>query len=279
LHACAEPTIETAQQLMRHPTVQLLVVTGGPGVVKAAMAAGKKVIAAGAGNPPAVVDATADLPAAAQHIVAGASFDNNIICIAEKVVVVEETVCEQLVAEMEHLDCRRLTAAEFTRVEELIFAAHHGPHQAAQIDRRWVGKDAIKILRAARVTATGDPPLALAVVGAEHPLCWTEQMLPVLPIVAAPDVLAAIELAARFERQNRHTAMMHSKNIEMLSLMAQRMDTAIFVKNGSCAAGLGAGGVGYTSFTIASPTGEGLTTARTFCRRRRCVLVGAFRIV
>ena len=279
LHACAEPTLDTAQQLMRHPAVRLLVVTGGPGVVKAAMASGKKVIAAGAGNPPAVVDATADLAAAARHIVAGASFDNNIICIAEKVVIAEAAIREELVAEMVGRGCRVLSAAELSRVEKLIFAEEFGPNRPAKIAKRWVGKDAVKILRAARVTTAGDPPLALALVAPEHPLCWTEQMLPVLPVVDAPDAPTAIEMARRFERENRHTAMMHSRNIEMLSLMAERMDTSIFVKNGSCYAGLGAGGVGHTSFTIASPTGEGLTTARTFCRRRRCVLVGAFRIV
>jgi propionaldehyde dehydrogenase len=129
------------------------------------------------------------------------------------------------------------------------------------------------------VPVQGDPPLALALVPSEHPLVWTEQMLPVLPVVAATDVHAAIEMAVRFEQGNQHTAMMHSRNVEMLSLMARRINTSIFVKNGSCAAGLGGGGEGYTSYTIASPTGEGLTTARSFCRRRRCVLVGAFRIV
>jgi aldehyde dehydrogenase len=145
--------------------------------------------------------------------------------------------------------------------------------------REWIGQDARKILHAARVPASGDPPLALALVPPEHPLCWTEQMLPVLPVVSAPDVERAVELARAFERGNRHTAMMHSRDVQQLSRMASVMDTSIFVKNGSCAAGLGGGGEGYTSFTIASPTGEGLTSARTFCRRRRCVLVGAFRIV
>jgi aldehyde dehydrogenase len=279
LHACAEPSIESAQQLMKHPDVRLLVVTGGPGVVKAAMNSGKKVIAAGAGNPPAVVDATADLTAAAECIIAGASFDNNIICVAEKVVVVEESVHAALVDRMRSQGCRVLQAEELSRVEALLIKELPGANRPAVLDRRWIGKDAVKILRAAGVAATGDPPLALALVPPEHPLNWTEQMLPILPIVSAPSCEEAIAMAQRFERGNRHTAMMHSKNIDMLSRMATVMDCAIFVKNGSCAAGLGAGGEGYTSFTIASPTGEGLTNARTFCRRRRCVLVGSFRIV
>jgi acyl-CoA reductase-like NAD-dependent aldehyde dehydrogenase len=279
LHACAEPTIQSAEQLMRHPGTRLLVVTGGAAVVKAALNAGKKVIAAGAGNPPVVVDATADLARAARSIVEGASFDNNIICVAEKVAIVEAAVREELVAQMQRLGCRVLTPEELERVQEQIFEEVRGPGHPAVMARPWIGKDAAKILRAARVPVDGDPPLAPALVPPDHPLCWTEQMLPVLPIVEAPSVEEAIEWARRFERNLRHTAMMHSNNVEMLSRMASVMDTSIFVKNGSCAAGLGSGGAGYTSFTIASPTGEGLTTARTFCRRRRCVLVGAFRIV
>jgi len=279
LHACTEPTIDTAQALMRHRDVRLVVVTGGPAVVKAALASGKKVIAAGAGNPPAVVDTTADIADAARCIVAGASFDNNIICVAEKVAVAVARIAPQLVEAMAALGCRVLTPAELARVEATIFAENRGPGRPAVINRQWIGKDAVRILRAARVQVAGDPPLALALVPPEHPLVWTEQMLPVLPIVEAPDVREAIEMAVRFERGNRHTAMMHSRDVAMLSLMARRIDSSIFVKNGSCAAGLGAGGEGPTSFTIASPTGEGLTDARSFCRRRRCVLVGSFRIV
>jgi len=279
LHACTEPTIETAQALMKHRDVRLVVVTGGAAVVKAALLSGKKVIAAGAGNPPAVVDATADPGAAARHIVAGASFDNNVICVDEKVVVAVAAVRDRLLGAMEALGCRLLSAAELARVEETIFTENRGPSKPAVINRQWVGKDAVRILRAARVSAEGDPPLAVAFVPPEHPLAWTEQMLPVLPVVEAPDAPAAIDLAVALEQRNHHTAMMHSRDVEMLSLMARRIDTSIFVKNGSCAAGLGEGGEGPTSFTIASPTGEGLTDARTFCRRRRCVLVGAFRIV
>jgi len=279
LHACAEPSIETAQALMRHRDVRLVVVTGGAAVVKAALASGKKVIAAGAGNPPAVVDTTADLGHAAACIVAGAGFDNNIICVAEKVVVCVAAARAALVEAMAAHGCRVLAPAELARVEETVISESRGPGRAAVMRREWIGRDAIRILRAARVDAAGDPPLALALVPPEHPLVWTEQMLPVLPVVDAPDTRAAIELAARFEQGHRHTAMMHSRDVEMLSLMARRIDTSIFVKNGSCAAGLGAGGEGPTSFTIASPTGEGLTDARSFCRRRRCVLVGAFRIV
>ena len=103
--------------------------------------------------------------------------------------------------------------------------------------------------------------------------------MPVLPLVRIADVDDAIELAVQVEHGFRHTAMMHSPNMEKLSKMARAINTSIFVKNGPCYAGLGQGGEGYTSFTIASPTGEGLTTARSFTRERRCTLEDYFRIV
>ncbi len=92
------PSIETAQALMAHPDIRLLVVTGGPGVVKAAMQSGKKVVAAGPGNPPVVVDETADIPRAGRDIVAGAGLDNNIVCIAEKEIVAVRSIVPALKA-------------------------------------------------------------------------------------------------------------------------------------------------------------------------------------
>ena len=86
-------------------------------------------------------------------------------------------------------------------------------------------------------------------------------------------------LAVQVEHGFGHTALMFSRNIDKLSEMARRINTSIFVKNGPSFAGLGMGGEGYSSFTIASPTGEGMTTARSFTRFRRCTLIDAFRIV
>jgi aldehyde dehydrogenase len=89
----------------------------------------------------------------------------------------------------------------------------------------------------------------------------------------------AIALAVTLEGGCHHTAAMHSRNIDNMNRMANAIDTSIFVKNGPCIAGLGLGGEGWTTMTITTPTGEGVTSARTFVRLRRCVLVDAFRIV
>ena len=272
-----DPTIDSAKALMRHPGIALLCVTGGPGVVREAMLSGKKVIAAGPGNPPVVVDETANLAKAARDIVAGASADNNIICIAEKEVVVVESVANELKRHMLAEGCVEVTGEDRNRLCDLIFTSRDG--HTGVVNKAFIGKDASVILAGAGIDAPPDTRLALLDVPEEHPLLWTEQLLPVLPIVRVPDVVRAIDLAVCLEGGRRHTAVMHSRNIEMLSRMARLVNCSIFVKNGPSLAGLGMGGEGYTSFTIASPTGEGLTTAISFTRERRCTLVDAFRIV
>lgn len=274
-----EPSLETAQALMAHRDIRLLVVTGGPGVVRAALDSGKKCITAGPGNPPAIVDETADLARAARDITAGASLDNNILCTAEKLVVVVRSVHDALLAELGKLGNRVLRPDEVEAITQVVFEETRGPRQRGRIRRELVGKDAAHILRRIGVQAGRECRLAVAPVGEEHPLLWTEQMMPVLPVVAVDDAEAAMQLAVACEGNNRHTFTMHSRRVDRLGRMARLCDASIFVKNGPNVAGLGAGGEGPTSFTIATPTGEGLTDAMSFSRRRRCTLVGEFRIV
>lgn len=274
-----EPTLETAQALMAHPLVRLLVVTGGPGVVRAALDSGKKCITAGPGNPPAVVDETADLANAARSITSGASLDNGIICTAEKLVICVDSVRDALLRELTACGNRVLRPDEVRQIEGVIFEETRGPRRKARINRDLVGKNARVILARIGVQVGDDCRLAIAPVDHDHPLLWTEQMMPVLPLTCVPDADTAIDLAVEMEGGNRHTFTMHSRRVDRLSRMARACDASIFVKNGPNFAGLGAGGEGPTSFTIATPTGEGLTDARSFSRRRRCTLVDDFRIV
>ena len=275
----ADPTIESAQALMRHPGVRLLVVTGGAGVVAEAMRSGKRAICAGPGNPPVVVDETADLERAGRDIVFGASLDNNIICVDEKEVFVVAQAADGLLAAMRRHGARVLSAAELHQVEGLIFAETRGPDKPGVMAKRWIGQDAAAILAGAGLAGDPSTRLLVADVPASHPLVWTEQMMPVLPVVRVPDADRAIDLALRAEHGFGHSAAMHSQHLGRLSRMAREINTSIFVKNGPCAAGLGEGGEGYCSFSIASPTGEGLTGPHSFSRERRCVLVDHFRIV
>jgi len=274
-----EPTVESAQRMMKHPGIDLLVVTGGPGVVQVAMNSGKKAICAGPGNPPTVVDETADIEQAAADIIKGASFDNNLVCILEKEIIAVDAVADQLKAAMQKRGVVELTRYQMDRLLKVILAEDHGPGKHGVINKQFVGQNPSVILREIGMTVGDDVRLAIAEVPHDHQLVWTEQLMPIMPLVRVSTTDEAIDLAKTVEQGMRHTATMHSKHLDHLSRMAREMNTSIFVKNGPSLAGLGFGGEGYTSFSIASPTGEGLTSAKDFSRVRRCVLVDAFRIV
>ncbi len=274
-----EPSIELSQELMRHKGIDLLVVTGGPAVVRAAMDCGKKVIAGGPGNPPAVVDDTADVEKAGRDILAGASLDNNIVCISEKEIIAVDSVAADLKRALVNAGGVELDGGLESKLSGLLLSENRGPARPSVVNRDFVGKNLSVILAEVGVRVGDDARLGFIEVGWDHPFVWTEMLMPIVPLVRVRDAGEAITLAKRVERGLGHTAVMHSKNIEHLSRMAREMDVSIFVKNGPSYAGLGFGGEGYTSFTIASPTGEGLTSARHFARMRRCVLVDYFRIV
>ncbi|PKO23089.1 MAG: aldehyde dehydrogenase EutE [Chloroflexi bacterium HGW-Chloroflexi-1] len=278
LTAPTEPTVESAQALMQHPGIRILLVTGGGAVVKLAMASGKRAICAGPGNPPVVVDETADLDLAGKQIVFGASFDNNVICVEEKEVFAVECIADKLKAAMLANGAVELPSYRLRALEKLIFDKFPGPREHGVMKKEWIGRNAGKILKELGIDAP-DARLVLVEVPVEHPLIRTEQLMPVLPLARVRNVDEGIDLAVQAEHGFGHTASMFSRNIDALSRMARAINTSIFVKNGPNLAGLGYGGEGFTSMSIASPTGEGLTNALTFTRVRRCTLVDHFRIV
>ena len=267
-------TLATADVMYKSKDIPLLVATGGPGVVTAVLSTGKRAIGAGAGNPPVVVDETADIPHAAESIINGATLDNNLPCIAEKEVVVVDSVADELIAEMQNCGAYLLTDADkIAKLSEMVVVPNKKGKMA--VSRDWVGRDAYKFLRALGIDA--DPSIKCIILEApeEHILVQTELMMPILGIVRAPNAQAAMEMGVRLEHGNRHSAHMHSKNVDHLTQFGQMIDTAIFVKNGPSYAALGFGGEGFPTFTIASRTGEGLTSARTFTKSRRCVMTDA----
>ena len=270
LTTVAEPSKESSEALMRHPGIRLLVVTGGPEIVRIAMLSGKKVIAAGPGNPPVVVDESADIPGAARAIIAGAALDNNVLCIAEKEVFVVDSVCDALLAEMEAAGGFRISLEQARALLPHIIV--RSPDGSPAANKKYVGKDVQVILAAIGLTVPTSARLAFFEAPRDCPLVALEQLMPVLPVVRVRDVAEAIECAVKAEGGHHHTAVMHSRNVDNLTSMGRAIDTTIFVKNGPSFAGLGFGGEGAASYTIATPTGEGVTTARSFTRRRRCVL-------
>lgn len=267
------PTMESSVELMKHPDVKLVCVTGGPNVVKVAFTSGKKVIAAGPGNPPVVVDETANIEKAAIDIVNGASFDNNVMCIAEKECIAVNSIFDKLKEYMKKHGAFELKGDEINRLLKVVFDSE------GKLVRKWCGKDAKVILNEIGIHVSDEIRLIIAEVDKHHPFVLEEMLMPVLPLVRANNVDEAIDIAVWAEHGYGHTAIMHSHNIENLHKMASLINTTIFVKNGPSYAGLGFNGEGYTSLTIAGPTGEGVTTPLTFTRERRCVLVDYFRIV
>jgi acyl-CoA reductase-like NAD-dependent aldehyde dehydrogenase len=279
LSSVANPTIQSAQAMMKHKDINLLAVTGGPGVVRVAMNSGKKVIAAGPGNPPCVVDETADIVKAGKDIVDGSGFDNNIVCICEKEVIAVASIADKLKQEMVKNGAYELNKEQIAKITEHVIDDPGRPGHEGMANKKCVGKNASVIAKGVGIDVPESTRILLCEVGRDHPLVWTEQLMPVIPLVRVNDVDEAIALAVDCEHGFRHSAMMHSRNIEKLSKMARVMNCSIFVKNGPCYSGIGFGGAGYTSFTIASPTGEGITRPTSFSRERRCVVVDHFRIV
>jgi aldehyde dehydrogenase len=273
------PTLETAEALFQHRGIPLLVVTGGAAVARAALAARKRAIVAGPGNPPVVVDETACLATAADSIIKGAAYDNNLLCIGEKEVFCVESVFDKLFAQMEKYGGFLLNAQQ---IEALTKAAFKPDPKDGKlhVHKDFVGQDPSVLAQAAGVRIPPQTQILFGETTADHVFVQEEQMMPFVPFVRAKNVDHAIEMALQAEHGYRHTAIIHSRNVDTITKFGRLAATTIFVANGPCVAGLGGGaGEGYGSFSIATPTGEGLTTPLTFTRSRRVAIAGAMRMI
>jgi len=276
-----QPTLDSFKAICSHEAVRLLCVTGGPAVVKAAMQTGKRAICAGPGNPPVLVDDTGCLKRAAKAIIQGAAYDNNLLCIGEKEVFVLDIVADALMSQLTSQGAIKLNATHLERLTQAAFTFKEG-HGAGcaepVVNKELIGKDATVLARAAGVTVPEPTQLLFAETDKKHPFVMEEQMMPFIPVVRVRSIEEGIEASVAAEHNYKHTAIIHSHDVEHMTAMARALDTTLFVKNGPCMAGLGLGGEGYLSYSIATPTGEGVTNPKTFCRVRRCVMVDNLRI-
>lgn len=273
----ANPTMETSDIMVKHPYIKMLCCTGGPGVVKAMLSSGKKAIGAGAGNPPVIVDETADIQKAGKDIIDGCTFDNNLPCIAEKEVFALQPIADELIYYMEQNGAYLINREQMLQLEKVVL--QQDKNGKPTINKKWVGKDAKLILMEIGIQVGDETRCVICEAKEDDNFVQLELMMPILPIVKVADIDTAIKMAVKAENGNRHSAHMHSKNIDNLTKFAREVETTIFVKNAPSYAGIGVGGEGHCTFTIAGPTGEGLTSAKSFTRRRRCVMVDSFRIV
>lgn len=274
-----KPTLETAAAIFGHRGVRLLCVTGGPAVARAAMESRKKAIVAGPGNPPVVVDETACLDTAASSIVKGGSYDNNLLCIGEKEVFAVDQIFDSLLDTMSRHGGYRLNDSQIDALSKLAFTPPTKPGDHYHLNRELVGLDASKLAELIGVRVPAGTELLYGETDTSNPFVPEEQMMPFVPFVRCRNFSHGVELALEFEHGFRHTSLIHSRNVRHMTRMGREMDTTLFVKNGPSMAGLGLGGEGYLSFSIATPTGEGVTNPMTFTRQRRCVLVDDLRVI
>ena len=277
-----KPTLDSANVMYKDPRIKLLVCTGGPGVVKSVLSSGKKAIGAGAGNPPVIVDDTADVKKAGKDIIDGCTFDNNLPCIAEKEVFAFASIANELIEAMQANGAYLISREQADKLSKVVLVEKTNPKTGIStkiVNRDCVGRDAKVLLEKIGVYVSDDIRCVICETDFNHDFVQHELMMPILPIVRVNNIDEAISLAVKAEHGNRHTAHMHSKNIDNLTRFARAVETTIFVKNAPSYAGIGFGGEGHTTFTIAGPTGEGITSAKSFTRQRRCVLSESFRII
>ena len=276
-----KPTLDSFNALCKNEFTRLLLVTGGPMVVKAAMQTGKRAICAGPGNPPVFVDDTCCATRAAKAIISGAAFDNNLLCIGEKQVFVLDQVADKLMQKMAENGAVKLNPSQLDNLTKAAFTitpGQGGGCAQAHTNKDYIGKDPSFLAQAAGINLPSGTQLLFGETDAMHPFVQEEQMMPMIPIVRVKSVEEGIERSLQSEHNYKHTAIIHSHDVENITAMARALDTTLFVKNGASPCGLGLGGEGYLSFSIATPTGEGITNPRTFTRVRRCVMVDNLRI-
>lgn len=276
-----KPTLDSFKEMCAHEKVRLLCVTGGPGVVKAAMQTGKRAICAGPGNPPVLIDETADLNKAAESIIKGGAYDNNLLCIGEKEIFVVDKVYNQFIQAFKSAGAFHLNTSQFDAMTKAAFVFKEGQGAGCPdpvVNKDCIGKDASVLAEKIGVAIPAGTELLFGESDASHPFVQEEQMMPCVPVVRVKDVEEGIALSLQAEHNYRHTSIIHSHNVNAMTEMGRALDTTLFVKNGPCGAGLGLGGEGYLSYSIATPTGEGITNPRTFTRVRRCVMVDNLRI-
>jgi aldehyde dehydrogenase len=271
------PTLESAEAIFNHRGIALTVVTGGPAVARAALAAKKRAIVAGPGNPPVVVDETACLDNAAASIAKGGAYDNNLLCIGEKEVFCVESVFDKLMSKMEKHGGFILNSAQIDALTKKAFTP--GSDGKMHVNKDYVGRDASYLAAAVGVSVPPSTQLLVGETRADHLFVQEEQMMPFVPFVRVRDVNEAMELAIEAEHGYRHTAIIHSRNLDTITKFGKRADTTLFVVNGASPSGLGLGGQGFLSYSIATPTGEGITTPLTFTRFRRVMIAGSLRMI
>lgn len=265
--------METSNKVYAHPYVKMVAAAGGEGVIRAALKSGKKAITGGPGNPPVVVDETADIAKAAKDIIDGESYDNNVLCIAEKEVFVVESVADRLMAEMQKNHAYLIKGQEVAALTNVTI-------KDGKPNGQLIGKNPSVILREIGIEVGDDVRTVIFEAPPEHPLVMIEQLMPVLPIVRVKDFEEAVKWAVKAEHGDGHTAILHSNDINRITEYARAMQVTALVVNAPSYSCMDPQSKTLVyAHTLTGPTGEGFCTPRHFTRQERIVLGSAFHFV
>jgi propionaldehyde dehydrogenase len=269
----ASSKVENVSAAFKSDNVDMITATGGPGIVRLSMKSGKKVIGAGPGNPPVIVDESADIERAAVEIMNGASFDNNILCNEEKACICIRSISDKLLSAFSRNNTVVLNREQAEKVVNLIV-------KDGEINKDYIGQDAARILGDAGINCDSGIRLAVFVTDQEsHPVIQHEQLMPVLPILLVDSFKEAMAAALRIEHGFGHTAMIHSKDIDRITQFGQMINTTNFIVNARSQAMAAEKAKGGTAWTIAGATGEGNTTPRSYTKERRMYISGGMNFV
>ncbi|MFP8963762.1 bifunctional acetaldehyde-CoA/alcohol dehydrogenase [Streptomyces nanhaiensis] len=256
-----EPSMEATRLLMNHADVSTILATGGNAMVRAAYSCGKPALGVGAGNVPAYVHRTADVPRAVHDIVLSKAFDNGMICASEQAAVLDAEVYERAVAEFRKLHAHLATAEEKEKLERFLFGttARSANCAGAKLNADAVGRPPHWIAEQAGFTVPEDTSVILAEiadVGPAEPLS-REKLSPVLALLRAETTEQGIELAARMVEFDGlgHSAVIHADDGELTEEFGRRVKAVRIIANAPSSLG-GIGDV-YNSFLPSMTLGCG----------------------
>ena len=226
-----EPSITATSMLMNHPDVNLILATGGTGMVKAAYSCGKPALGVGPGNVPCYIDKTAKLKTSVNDLVMSKSFDNGMICASEQAVIVDKEISKEFEKLMKDAGCYLCTSKEKEQLQKAMFVAEKGNTLNSKI----AGSSPYNIAKSAGIEIPEDTKVLVVKedgVGEEHPFS-REKLSPVLAYYTVKNKEEAFDLAERLLEFGGlgHSAVIHSEDKETIQEFSNRVRVGRIIVN------------------------------------------------
>lgn len=248
------PTMEATNTLMASKEISMIIATGGPGMVKASYSAGKPALGVGAGNCPAYIEKTANVPKAVSNILASKTFDYGTICASEQSVIVEESNREEVIAEFKKQGGHFMSPEETAKVCKLLFKNGHA------MNAQFVGRSPQVIATAAGFSVPDSTKVLIGEqqgVGPDYPLSY-EKLTSVLAFYTTKDWMDACEHCIKLLQNGiGHSMSIHTEDRDMVMKFAKKPAARILVNTGSTQGAVGASTGLIPSFTLGCGTWGG----------------------